>query len=325
MAFEPDYDSDMSYDDAAAALQSAVQGKDPGPAEQAPVAAQSETPSGEAQPQEQPPAPAEETPEEEQFFNPDNLAPELVPGWKQLQAAFTQKTQQLAQMRRELEQFGDLEQVSEAVDLYGRLSDPDNWLQLHGEITNALVEMGYDIGTAQEMAAEGVQNEMAQPQPTAFEDPDLAPINTQLGQLQRQLAEQQAAIQQFQEQQHYEQQVMEAQRAQQEYIAHMQQQVSGLRQAFPHYTDEDVRSVVELGSFYNDDLAQAAARYEEIVAGRLERYLAGKSGAQSPTHAAPAAPLSEAVEAEAEDIRELEDEMVEHFRRLQSEGTLDFS
>lgn len=325
MAFEPDYDSDMSYDDAAAAIQSAAQGVEPGPVDQAPAAAQSETPSGEEQPPEQAPAEAEGTPEEEQFFNPDNLAPELIPGWKQLQAAFTQKTQQLAQMRRELEQFGDLEQVSEAVDLYGRLSDPDNWLQLHGEITNALVEMGYDLGTAQEMAAEGVQNEMAQPQPTAFEDPDLAPINTQLGQLQRQLAEQQAAIQQFQEQQHYEQQVMEAQRAQQEYIAHMQQQVSGLRQAFPHYKDHDIRSIVELGSFYNDDLSQAQARYEEMRASMLEGYLAGKQGAQSPTHAAPAAPISEAVEAEVEDIRDLENEMVEHFRRLQSEGSLDFS
>lgn len=50
--------------------------------------------------------------EEESFFDPNNLPEELVPAYKQMQGAFTKKTQEIAEMRKEAEALR--EQASKA-------------------------------------------------------------------------------------------------------------------------------------------------------------------------------------------------------------------
>lgn len=324
----------MSYEDAVSALTEAAKSEDnldvSGPlAQQAPVAPPAvETPQGEQTPPAVQPESQAGQPEpadtDEQFFNPDTLDPALLPGWKQLQAAFTQKTQQLAAERRQLEQLGDPETLSAAVELYERISDPENWQQLHAELTEALVEMGMTPAEAKAAATEGMQAQT----PAAsldLDDPDLAPVVNQLTALQAQQAQQQALLEQLQAERYQAEQMAEAQRQQAEYLAHMQQQVSSLRQANPHYDDGDIAAIVEIGSFYNDDLGQAQARYEEIVASRLERYFAQKQGAQAPAlqpHTG-AGVLSSNV-TEPQTLREAEEEAVEYMRALQAAGELDF-
>lgn len=49
--------------------------------------------------------PMQAAPTGEPFFDPSNLSPELLPAYKQMQAAFTQKTQALSQNRQKIEAF----------------------------------------------------------------------------------------------------------------------------------------------------------------------------------------------------------------------------
>jgi len=322
----------MSHEEAVSALEGAAAidpdfgGTPPAPTEQAKDAPSVVTPTGEQESGEQPEGSAGQpdagTPDEP-FFNPDELPEELVAGWKQLQAAFTQKTQALSEQRKQLEQFGDPEQLQAAVELYGAMQDPENWVQLHSELTEALQEAGYSFEDAQEMAS-GELDAQSADLGIDMDDPELAPLAKQLQALQSQTARQQQMLESWQQQQEYAQAVAEAERAQQEHLSYMRDQVVSVRQAYPHYTDDDLKAVVELGSFYNDDLSTAANRYEQIVTSRLDRYLASKKGAASPTHQPPAgAGVESTPDAPPQSLEEIGEEMVEHLRQLQAEGQLD--
>lgn len=62
----------------------------------------------------------ETQPQEEQFFDPKGLSPELEPAYKQMQAAFTKKTQGLADYRKKSESLDQLVQYKPFVDWYNR-------------------------------------------------------------------------------------------------------------------------------------------------------------------------------------------------------------
>lgn len=67
--------------------------------------------------------PEGESESEDQFFDPTNIPQELVPAYKQMQAAFTKKTQEIASKRKELEYLDNARPVLE------RLYAPENkWL-----------------------------------------------------------------------------------------------------------------------------------------------------------------------------------------------------
>lgn len=78
------------------------------------------------------------------FFDPNNLPPEVLPAYKQMQAAFTTKTQELARQRQKIE----------AYDAFMR--DPITSLQ------NVAAQYGLHITRAQ--AAQQLQQQQAQPQ-----------------------------------------------------------------------------------------------------------------------------------------------------------------
>lgn len=318
-----DYDSDMSWDDAAAALSAAAQEEDSGgTVEQAPAApAPTETDTEVKRTPEQPvePVAQDDADSEPVFFNPDDLPEELLPGWKQLQAAFTQKTQALAEERRQFAQFGDPEEVQNAVELYTRLSDPSNWPQLHQEITEALMEAGYEFEDAQQMASDEMQFQADE----LGVDPDLAPLQGQLGNLEQRLAQQQAYLDQMNAEREYQLEQQRAAQEHQRYVAYMQEQVAGIRQAYPHYTDTDMEAIVQLGSFFNDDLSAAQAQYETIVTDRLNRWIEAKKAAPSSTPKAKNV-ISEQPAPEYEDIRSMEEDMVDLFRQMQANGEIDF-
>lgn len=320
----------MSHDEALEALSTAAQGDNPEVAEfeQAPAAPPVvETPQGEQTPAVQPDAPAQPVAEdtEQAFFNPDDVAPELMQGWKQLQAAFTQKTQQLAEERRQLEQYGDLEQVEQAVELYTRLSDPDNWTQLHSELTEAMQEYGLSPAEAAQVAAEELNSQQAPPSGDLdFDDPDLAPLAREIAALRAQQSQSDARLSQWEQERAYQAQVAEAEAQQAQYIAHMHGQVAEIRKANPQYTDQDLQTLIQLGSFYNDDLGQAQAALESYVADRMTRYFEKKQGGASPAlQPQSGAGVLSSQETAPQSLREAEAEAIEYIRALQAQGELD--
>lgn len=212
----------MSFESAVAELESAV-AQDAGPApdvapvEQAPVVSttpEGETESSQVQPelnalardefgrfmaktQEPENDPAADTFDNGQF-NPDTLPPELQPGWKQLQAAFTQKTQTLAERQRQLEEQAtqfegiDPSAAREALELYTALQDPAYLMQFHSELSEALQAQGLSQAQAREEAARRMDAATTQPDGSVSDslaalraDPELAPVADELSQLRR--------------------------------------------------------------------------------------------------------------------------------------------
>lgn len=318
----------MTHEDALAALQEAAQ-KDSAAEEQAPAEAPPATepvvtPEGkEPAPEVQADAQGEESGVEEhtemaEEFNPDNLPPELIPAWKQLQAAWTPKLQEAAQIRKQFEELGGIETAQQALELQQRLSDPQNWPQLYEELYEAMQQQGFEFEDGTDVPTPPVA-----PFDVA-DDPELAPLATALQGLQRQSQEQAAMLEHFRQEQAFQRQAAEAELRHQQHIANMQRQVNDIRQANKHYDDEDIRAIVELGSFYNDDLKAAQQRYEAHIARRLDRYFAAKAGATPPSvQPQPGAGVLSEQERAPLTLREAEEEAVEYLRNLQAAGDLD--
>jgi hypothetical protein len=319
----------MSHEDAVQALQAAAvadeQASDPfaqtpsGDTEKpAPV-----QPQGEAAGQE-PPAPQPEPPAPDTFddgsFNPDTLAPELQAGWKQLQAAYTRKTQELAAQRQQFEAFGDPEVVEQAVDLFTRIQDPLSWPQLHQELTEAMVQYGLSPAEAQQAASEAIQEAAAPaanaPDFAALEsDPELAPLAQHLQSLQSRLDS-------FEQRAAQEREVMEAEQLHAAMVGELTRQETAIRQARPDYTDGDLDAIYQLSSFHNGNLIAAQHAYEDFLGARMQRYFDSKQSAaqdQSVQPPAGAEVLSETPK-EAETLEEATEWAIEHLRNLQAQG-----
>lgn len=327
----------MSHDDAVAALEAAVAvdagEQAPAPAE-SPVAPQGEqtpapvAPGAPAAPPAVPEAPAAPVePEAPVFFNPDSLDPALLPGWNQLQAAFTQKTQDLAEQRRAVEQFGDPETLADAVELYERISDPSNWSQLAQELSEAMQEAGMSPAAANALAAEEVQLQAQQPDPLAgldLTDPELAPLVQSLKVQSDRSAALEARLAALDLDQTTRAQYEEAEREQQAHAMNVQKQLVAIAQANPTYDQSDMEDIVKLAPFYNDDFFQAQVAYEATVARRLARYYDGKQRSLTPAVQPPGTPGdSTPVPNEEQTVAEVGLEMEEHFRALQAAGELD--
>jgi hypothetical protein len=329
----------MSHEDALAALNEAIAADNApaAPVEQAVEAPPASPPAPEGAPAVDNPSPegqagaqgeesgAVEQPNEEEFvpFNPDQLPEELLPAWKQMQAAFTPRLQEAAAIRKQFEELGGMEAVQQAVELQQRIMDPSSWPILYEELYQAMVQAGFDFED-EPGAPTAPQQEFGQG--GVFDDPDLAPLHQQLQQLQGQTAQQQMMIEQFVQQQEYQRALAEEELRQAQYLAQMQQQVVNIRQSNPHYTDEDVRAVIELGMAYNDDLMTAQQRYEAIVADRLSRYFEGKKvGAPAAVQPVAGAGVDSIQESEPQSLAEAEAEAIELMRRLQEAGDIDFT
>jgi hypothetical protein len=128
-------------------------------------------------------------------FNPDTLPPELQPGWKQLQAAFTQRPRRLQERRALEEQASQFEGIDpsaarEALELYTALQDPDYLVQFHGELSQALQAQGLSKAQAEAVAAQQVEQaggisrgNVSDTLAALRSDPELAPVADELTQL----------------------------------------------------------------------------------------------------------------------------------------------
>lgn len=326
----------MSHEDAVAALESAVRqdsGLEQAPATPSPVAPEgAENVASEVTP---PVAPAPAVPQAPPaepdvptFFNPDQLDPALLPGWKQLQAAFTQKTQDLAEKSRAINQYGDPETLTEAVELYNRITDPDSWPQLAQELSEAMQEAGMSPAQANQLAVETVQQQAQEPSfldGLDLSDPDLAPIAQSLKAQAQRTAQLEAQLASFQSDQQLRGEYEEAERAQQAHALNIQQQLVTIAQSNPAYTQDDMEDIVKLAPFFNDDFFQAQTAYENMAARRLSRYFEGKQASLTPSVQPPGTPgSSTATPVEEQTVEQVGKEMEEYFRGLQAAGELDF-
>lgn len=319
--------SEMSHEDAMQALQAAA--SEDAAAEQAPaVTPAPSSPEGNAPDPVQPPqetpaapeAPADPAENTEEFvpFNPDELPEELIPAWRQLQAAWTPKLQEAAQVRQQIEALGGYEAAQQAIELQRRLADPNQWPDIYEMLGEAMEQAGYafedDVPGQPSAGLPGLD----------LDDPDLAPIATTLQQLQAQQAQQAALLEQFQAQQQWQQQLAQQELAQAQHLAEMNRQVSAIRQTNPSYDDADIQSIIRLAPFFNDDLMQAQQAFESDVTRRMERYLSGKQAATPVSIASPAgAGLLSEQETEAESLDDAMEQAVETLRAMQAAGELD--
>lgn len=324
--------SEMSDADVFAALTEAAAADAAGESgEQAPTAPQASHPApeegapveGAPQVSDQAP-PADEAAGVEQSesdfvpFNPDELPEELLPAWRQLQAAFTPKLQEAAQIRRTFEELGGVEGIQQAVELRNRIADPSNWPALYEELYQAMEQAGFEF---EDPAA---PMEPRSPFGDVADDPELAPLISELQQLRHRTEAQDELLAALQEEQALRQEMAEQELQQTQYLAQMSRAVNAIRQANPHYDDEDVRAIIEIGTFYGDDLLTAQQRYEDIVARRLERYMQSKK-APIPAAVQPVAGAGVLSQEDKspETLEEAEAEAIELLRRLAAEGELD--
>lgn len=209
--------------------------------------------------------------------DPNTLPPEVQPIYKSLQADYTRKMQAIAEQRRQIEQYGDPDTLQQATELYSALQDPNNWPAIHQELTSNLQAMGYSPGEAQQEASRQMGEATtvaAQQQPSEdwAQDPELAPVKSYIEQLEHKLNNIESQWQQRQESEQQE-------KLQMALIGELQRQENVVRQANPHYTDQDVDAVYELSSYYGGNLLQAQQRYEGLFQDRLSRYMSSKGQA----------------------------------------------
>lgn len=246
-------------------------------------------------------------------FNPDDLPPELQSGWKQLQAEFTRKTQELAAERQQFEALGDPESIQQAIDLYNRIGDPTNWQQLHSELTQAMQGMGMSPLEAAQAASEAIAQA---PAPAVGDTAEFEGLDPEVASLAQQLKQTRSELDQFK--QGFQEQLA-AQEAERQYIqavTEMQKMEASIREAHPTWGDDKIETAYELSSFYNGNLAQGAARLEAVLASERELYLAQKSGAMEDSTRTPAttfAPDATKV-SEPATLRDAEAEAEEFFK-----------
>jgi hypothetical protein len=268
-------------------------------------------------------------------FNPDELPEELQPGWRQLQGAFTRKTQEMAGTLREAEALlglgVDAETATHAVDLYSRINDPSNWPALYEQLGQVMRQNGIEVpGAAEAPAAQTpVASDVDDAQLDALveADPDLAPLVATIRAQRADLARVdsvQARLDALETERIAAAEEAEQMRLYNEELSRIQAEEARIREAFPSYKDEDVNMVYEMSSFHNGDLVKAQERLESYVQSRVDAALSGK--ARPKKASAPPAPTTKKTEAAKapETIRDVEEEAVEHLRALQRAGELDF-
>lgn len=212
----------------------------------------------------------EDNPDVESFtgFDPSLLPEDMQQVYKSMQADYTRKTQEIAELRRNYESFSengvDPTEALEAVSLMQRLnSDPEYALEVAQNIQSRLEELGYSSQNVEDTPV--VDN-------TSYEG--LPP-------------ELQAELQQMRE---FRQSMMEQQQ-QQEILTQLDAAEQTIRTANPNYNDSDIEAIYSLAYSTNGDLLAAQEAYHGIQQRLLGSYLEAKSVPHGATPA-PSAPSS---------------------------------
>lgn len=211
-------------------------------------------------------------------LDPSTIPAELRPYYDSMQADYTRKTQEAAPYRKLAEETGlDVDGLRNSAELYSALQDPNQIVEFHKELTDALVAQGL---TPAEAAAAATTHVTETVTGTAEEDLSLDPEE-------RRVQELTARLDRFEQAQQAEadqrQKVEELNRQ----IANWNQQEMAVKDMHPDWGQEDIDAVYEIAAFHGNDLVKGAARLDEYVSGRLAKILNGKGAAQGNVALAP--------------------------------------
>lgn len=176
----------------------------------------------------------------------NQLAPEarefLQAREREMQAAFTRKTQELAAERQ---------QAQQAVQFINELNtNPEFALEVHSRLSSELQNLGYSVHEANAAANQALGNDAYE-----VDDPYLAKINE---------------LEQWKNQQ--EQRMAEAQAE-----ARIHAETAAIRSENPSFTDADMDDIYRIAVSMNGNLAAATNAFKSLTQRSVERYLNQKT------------------------------------------------
>lgn len=195
--------------------------------------------------------------------------------YKSFQGDYTQKMQEYSPYRREVEAFGGLDQVRQALEFVSNLRDPDNLVQFHGELSQYLQSQGLTKVEADAEASRQIQAPNAAGDP--YEDYEFD-NDPQDAALQREVAELREWRESFERERQAE--AMERELIRMENF---------IRSENPHYSDDDIKECYALSWAYGGDLLAGQEAFEASRQRILASYANSKATAVPPAVAPPSA------------------------------------
>lgn len=315
--------SDMSFEDAVAAIEADVNAN-PNPevvpditGAETVVTDQADTSSSDVNSG----VPADTADSTESSWNIDinTLPDDIKPFAKSLQGDYTRKTQQLADMRKQYESYGDPESVAQAVALAQAFqSDPVGTLK---KVEEGLREMGM-YGEA--------PKPVTSTQPETLDDPILSKLAQEYGeddplfQLAKKTQSTLVELQKEKGELFSMQQEAERERAVRDREELLAKQELGIRQIHQDWDDEDIDAVYDLTIALGGDMEEAAKRYDYVLNRNLVRYLAKKSGQPTGTSAVGSSGTGTQVQESAKTFSEATKNAREELEALINSGDFSF-
>jgi len=211
---------------------------------------------------------ADEAAESFTGFDPDILPEDMQAVYKSMQADYTRKTQEIAELRRQYESFSDAG------------VDADSALQA--------VEFLQKLNTDPQFAmslAESIRQNVGAPDDSQSVDATISEVNNPSYEgLPPDLAAELQEMRAFREE-------MLALQAQQESMAEIEAMENTIRTANPNYTEADMEAIYSLAYATDGDLMAAQEQYHAIQQNLLGKYLESKQVPHGATPA-PSAPSS---------------------------------
>lgn len=217
--------------------------------------------------------------EEDTFtsIDPSTLPPEALPFYKSLQGDYTRKTQALAEERKayeQLEQYGGVDTALEAIQFATSLAtDPNYAMQVHQQLTEALVQAGLTPAEASQAATEqvrAVQEQAPQSDDFAFGDDEYG--NPAVKKLEEELA----AIRQQYESLSQWRQKQEEDAFNIQLANDMARQENVILTSHPEYDEADLEKIYTISYAYGGNLEQANQVYEQLRNDVIADYIAKK-------------------------------------------------
>lgn len=228
--------------------------------------------------------------------------------YESFQGDYTRKMQEVSPVRREIEAFGGIDRVRQALEFVSNLQDPDNLVQFHSELSQYLQSQGM---TKVEADAEASRQVQAQPDP--YGDVDEYDDDPRDAALAREVQELRA----WREQMEHERQAEEMERE-------LIRQENFIRSENPSYSDDDIKTVYQLSWAYGGNLLQAQEAYEAERQRILASYASAKGTAVPPAVAPPsAAPGGQVPPSFGSDFDAAHEYAKDRLRTLQAMGALD--
>jgi len=215
------------------------------------------TPEGES-----PSADVQGAPEVSDSFtniNPNDLPPELQGMYKNMQADYTRKTQEIAPYR----QLGDIDQVQQAIGFLDALAnDPQTQYQLYSALNQHLG----GIGLIEEQGNANVPTPGAE-----FTEPEYGLDDDEY--TDPHIAELERRVQELDQWRNVQLQTQQQEQAYSQIGDYLSNQEQNIRQSNPAYKQEDMDAIYHLGHATQGDLFAAQKMYEEMKQRVMGSYL----------------------------------------------------